>query len=254
VRYFLISNDARREERWERELDDRGFDVTDEYDPDAIVVTLGGDGTILYAARTHPDPTILPVRAGDSVGERTHLETDQVLDALDRLERDGIDRSAVVEHRKLAAYRDGDQLRGGFDALNEISLHHSSPVLAAVFSLRIRDRGECHEFERVIGDGVVVSTAFGSTGYYRAITGGRFFEGVGVALNNVHTPVDAPSYAVLSADGVVGIELLESEHASSAILTRDNDDETYELTVGESIQIRQSEASIGILRPALPGE
>lgn len=247
--YFVISNDKRDRDRWKEALEERGYDVVEEYTPDAIVVTLGGDGTILYAARTCPDPTILPVRTGDSKGHKTQLETDQLLAALEGIETGQRgEEYTVVEHRKLAAYRDGNKLQGDFDALNEIGLHHSSPTLATVFAARIRDRGETFELERAVGDGVVVATPFGSTGYYRSITGGQFTDGIGVAFNNVHTPADAPGHVSVSARGTVEVELLDAAHASSAVLTRDNGTKTHELDVGDPITIRQSDKNVEIIQ------
>lgn len=250
MRYHVISNDENQRVQWEHKLEDRGFNVVPEYESDAIIVTLGGDGTILYAARNYSDPTILPVRTGDSKGYKTTLDTGRLVDILDRLEagQEG-DAYTVTEHRKLAAYQDNTELQGAFRALNEISLHHVSPILAAVFAVRVRDNGDVYEFERVIGDGILVATPFGSTAYYRSITGGTFSEGLGVAFNNVHTPVDTPEYVMLSADGVVEVEMLDSEHASSAVLVRDNDDEMYDVPVGESVEIRQSEESVELIQP-----
>jgi len=250
VRYHVISNDDGRGERWRTTLQDRGFDVVEAYDPDAVVVTIGGDGTILYAAREFSDPTILPVRAGDSKGYKTRLDTDRLVEAVERVETGNRgDTYAVAEHRKIAAHRSGQQLQGGFDALNEIGLHHSSPTLAAVLGMRIRDGTDQHEFERVICDGVVAATPFGSTAYYRAITGGTFSHGLGIAFNNVHTPSDTPAYRVISPDGAVEVERLTSEHASGAVLTRDNAKETYDLSVGERITVRYSEETVEILDP-----
>lgn len=246
--YFLTSNDERVRSRWTDTLEEHGYDVVDEYTSDTLVVTLGGDGTILYAARTYPDPTILPVRAGNSKGYRTQLETDQLLSALEAIETGRDEAYTTVEHRKLAAYDDGTALGGEFDALNEIGLHHSSPTLAAVFAVRVRDRGETVAFEGLVGDGVVVATPFGSTGYYRSITGGQFTHGIGVAFNNVHTPVETPTHVSVSAEATVEIELLGSDHASDAVLTCDNSPTVHDLEVGRPVEIRQSDESIEILR------
>lgn len=222
--------------------------VVDEYDSDAILVTLGGDGTILHAARTFSDPTILPVRTGNSKGYKTTLEAEQLVATLDELDS-GQQGEAVpaTTYQKIAAYRDESQLRGVFDAVNEISVHHSSPTKAAVLSIRIQDSDEYHEFDRVIGDGVLVATPFGPTAYYRSITEGTISQGLGVAVNNVHTPVDTPQYLQLSSDGFVEVEMLESEHASNAILTRDNADEMYELPIREPVTIRHSPETVEIL-------
>lgn len=250
MHYYVISNDDDTREHWETTLRERGFDVVEEYDSDAVIITLGGDGTILYAARTFPDPTILPVRTGKSKGYKTRLESTQLIATLDELEASSQRASdAGTEHRKISAYRDGTQLRGEFDAINEISLHHSSPTLAAVLSVRIRDGDERYRHERVIGDGVLVATPFGSTAYYHSITGGTFSEGLGIAFNNVHTPVETPSHMVVSGDAVVEIETPEAEHAASGVLTRDNAEVVYELGVGEPVEIRRSEETVEILDP-----
>lgn len=245
MRYYPISNEPDRERQWRERLDDHGFDICSEYDPEAVIITIGGDGTILYAARTHQDPTILPVRAGDSEGHRAAFDVDKLLGNLEYLE-DGDGTLDETTYPTLTAFRDGTELKGGFRALNEIGLHHSSPVLAATFGVTIEDRKESREFDRIIGDGMLVATPFGSTGYYRAITGGRFVDGIGVAFNNVHTPRGIPSYTVLSEEATVEIELLKTRRSSGAVLTRD-DDEPYELAAGEQVEVRTADRTVGLL-------
>lgn len=250
MRYHVISNDTDTQAQWVTSLREHGFDVVEEYDPNAIIITLGGDGTILSAARTWTDPTIFPVRTSGSKGYKTSIDSDQLIGTLRALEEGNEgDTYTLTEHQKIAAYRDRTQLQDGFDAVNEVNIHHSSPTLAAVLSLRIRDQGECSEFDRIVGDGLLVATPFGSTAYYRSITSGHFSDGLGVAFNNVHTPVDTPEYLLLSRDAIVEVEMVESEHASMAVVTRDNADDMYELTVGDPVEIRYADESIEILEP-----
>jgi len=249
VRYFVVSNDQDRAAKWRQRLRGRGFDLTAEYDPEDVILTLGGDGTILYAARNYPEPTILPVRAGDSRGNRARLEADELLDALERIEsgETALDRTSF---ETLAAFEGGNRIRANFEALNEISLHHSQPVLAAKFAVRVEDEGQTWEFGPLIGDGALVATPFGSTGYYESITGGTFTTGFGLAFNNVHRPRDTPTYLGLSSEAVVEFELLELTGSSPAILTRDEDREPYEMTVGTPVEIRRSEKTVEIIGPA----
>lgn len=248
MRYFVTSSDDTRRERYVTRLKEQGYEVIDQYCDDAVIITLGGDGSILYAARNYSDPTILPARTSGSEGHKTELDANKLLTAVERLEtgRQGEDYQ-ITRHCKLAAYSGGKELNDDFDALNDISLHHASPVLAAVFATRICDRDMTYEFERIIGDGLVVATPFGATAYYQSITGGTFTDGIGVAFNNVHTPMDIPEYVLLSDEGVVEVEMLRSEHASSAVLTRDNDIEMYELSLGEVIKIRPSDNSVELV-------
>jgi len=248
VRYFVIANDPDRERHWQQQLEERGFEVTEEYDTETTIITIGGDGTILYAARTCPEPTILPVRAGESEGNRSVLESDELLATLEGIERGDVTVETYTYDR-ISAYQDGEQLRGGFTALNEISLHHRSPVLGAVFAVRIHDQDTTEEFEHVIGDGLLVATPFGSTGYYRSITGGTFSHGLGVAFNNVHKPQSVPVYQVCSTDAVIELELLKTTRSSGAVLTRDDDREMYELPARTPIEIRTTDQRVEIVSP-----
>jgi NAD+ kinase len=249
VRYFVVSNDQDRAATWRQRLRDNGFEIVEEYDRDATILTLGGDGTILYAARNYAEPTILPIRAGDSEGNRARFEIDELLDGLDRLESRDVDLDRRT-FDTLAAYEGGTRIRDDFEALNEISLHHSQPVLAAKFAVRVTDQGRTEAFEPLIGDGALVATPFGSTGYYESITDGTFTTGYGLGFNNIHRPRDTPRYVGLSAEAVVEFELLELTGSSPAILTRDEDRDAHELTVGEPVEVRRGEKTVEIIGPA----
>lgn len=250
MRYFVTSNDPKDRDHYATKLEEEGYDVVESYQEDAVIITFGGDGTILYAARNYSNPTILPIRTGSSEGYKTQFEENEWLEAVERVENGQKGEEYEIErHHRLSAYREGDEIQGDFSALNEISLHHYSPILAATFAVRIDDRGTAYEFERLVGDGVLVATPFGSTGYYRSITGGTFSSGLGVAFNNVHTPMDAPRYIHLSPDADVEVEMLDSEHSSSAVLTRDNAEEMQELRIDEPITIRLTDRDVELVRP-----
>lgn len=246
MQYFPIANESDREQRWRDRLTAEGFDVVEEYDPSAIIVTIGGDGTILYAARNYSDPTILPVRAGTSKGNRAAFDVEQLVENLKRLE-DGPGEFVSRSFQTLTAFRDGEELRGGFRALNEISLHHQSPVLAATFATRIDDDELTREFPELIGDGVLVATPFGSTGYFRAITKQTFEDGFGIAFNNIHTPQDTPELIRCSERAVVELELLTTKRSSGAVLTRDDESGPYSLGAGEIITVRAGDRTVDLL-------
>ncbi|MFW5973903.1 MAG: hypothetical protein ACOCPZ_00800 [Natrialbaceae archaeon] len=195
-----------------------------------------------------PRPDDPPGSGGDSEGNRAAFDADRLVEELERLES-GEGSLETTTFPTLTAYKDGEELDGSFRALNEVSVHHSSPVLAATFDVRTHDNGRTREFRKVIGDGMLVATPFGSTGYYRAITGGTFTEGFGVAFNNVHKPRDVPLYAVLSEEAVVEVELRKTRRSSGAVLTRD-DDEPYELAAGESVEIRAADRTVDLVTVA----
>lgn len=235
--------------RYARRLREAGVAVVDEYHPDAIVVSVGGDGAILYNARTYEDPTILPVATPGSEANKIQVAADGAVDRITTLEAGEEGENYYLEtHHRIAAYHDGDPLAGGFEAMNDIHLHHATPVRAAKFAVRLYDDGQVYGADHAVGDGLLVATPFGSTAYYRSITGGTFDSGVGVAFNNRHKPADAPDYLVLSGDGSVELELRTTHHGANAALYRDDDPDPYHPSPGETVTIRRAESTVEIVR------
>lgn len=279
MRYFVSAADDSVAAEYEARLDSQGYRVADEYDDDCVVLSVGGDGSILYNARQFDEPTILPVAGPGSEANTIDVAGAALFDRLAALEDGRVGTDYRLEsHRKLAATQDDAPVRGGFTALNDVHLHHADPVRAAKFAVRVLDRpddrtgpddagvatdGEnetghnegadspesvVYEAEKVIGDGLLVATPFGSSGYYRSITGGVFEIGVGVAFNNVHKPTTAPRSITLSPAGRVEFSLLTTTRSASAVLARDDDTAVYELGPSEPISISLSEQVVEIVR------
>jgi NAD kinase len=273
MEYFVIAADDSVAAEYERLLDDGGYAVRDEYAADCVVLSVGGDGSILYNARRYDEPTILPVAGAGSEANTVDVDEDRVSERLATLE-DGDEGTdyRLEPHRKLRASSDGAPIREGFPAINDVHVHHASPVRAAKFAVRVLDRANAndggtghddgrtdddgghdeeravYEAEKVIGDGVLVATPFGASGYYRSITNGVFDAGLGVAFNNVHKPADAPRSISLSPAGRVETELLTTTRSASAVLARDDDTAVYELTPGERVSISLSDRVARIVR------
>lgn len=250
MRYFVSAADDERAEALTEQLRREGLDAVGEYEDDAVVVSVGGDGAVLYNARRYGDPTLLPVRVADSEGNRIQVDADEAIDRIAALEagREGEDYR-VERHHKLAVTAGGDPLREGFRAMNDVQLHHASPVRAAKFAVTVTDDGEVvYRSDSVIGDGLLVATPFGSTAYYRSITGGTFESGLGVAFNNVHRPVDAPESLVVSPDARVRLSVNETTQGKNALLVRDDDPDAYRLSAGRTVEIRRSATAVEVIR------
>lgn len=67
-------------------------------------------------------------------------------------------------------------------AVNDIVIRNKLPIYAIRFDVDIDGKKE-----HLIGDGIVASTVFGSTGYHYSITKTRFDKGIGLAYNNLTT-------------------------------------------------------------------
>ena len=77
----------------------------------------------------------------------------------------------------------------------------------------------------------MIATPFGSTAYYKSITGKSFRSGVGVAFNN---PVEPVKPRVLEEDSVLTFELLRGH----AYMSRDDDHKMTRLRKGNIVEIK----------------
>lgn len=188
-----------------------------------FMVSLGGDGTFLRAERRFPGLPKLCVR--DSlVCFKCH---DEPIDEM--LEMISSGHYRIHEVIKLRASTGVIE----FQATNDIALRNADPRRAIRFRLAVNgeDVGKT-----LIGDGIVAATPFGSTGYYRSVTGSRFEEGLGIAFNNLTEPRLALH---LDTDSEVHVEIVRgnahptTDNASLLGLFEQGD----AITIGTSDQV-----------------
>lgn len=122
-------------------------------------VTMGGDGTILLTLE-HTDNPVLAVNAG-GVGFLTEVEPKYAKSAIDRILRGDF---RVEERTKLSCWLDKERLP---DAANEVTVQTSK--IAKLIEFRVEIDGEVSDTLR--GDGVIIATATGSTGYSMSVGG-----------------------------------------------------------------------------------
>jgi NAD+ kinase len=135
-----------------------------------LLVTLGGDGTLLSAAplAAERDIPVLGVNLG-RLGFLTEVEVDDLCDALRRfLEGDyRIEERTLVE---VTILRDGRRVRRAL-GLNEVVIQRS----AEAGLVRLRMLVDSQEIGEIDADGVILATATGSTAYALA-AGGPILE------------------------------------------------------------------------------
>ena len=123
--------------------------------------------------------------------------------------------------------------------LNDIVIHNENPRHGIRYTTQIDDvplRGE------IIGDGVVLATPLGSTGYYRSITGSSFELGIGVAFNNSTT--EQSDHMVLGEDRTVRIQITRCPATCYA----DNQEKSVTLLEGEFVEVQKSKQIGRIIR------
>jgi NAD+ kinase len=132
-----------------------------------MVIVLGGDGTILHAARlcAFLDIPIVGVNFG-RVGFLTELEPDELETQLPYyLERD---QSVWIDQRAmLHAVLDQDGTQEEFLALNDVVIARGTWPRVVQIQITIDD----NPYSTTYSDGIIISTATGSTAYNMAVGG-----------------------------------------------------------------------------------
>jgi len=207
-----------------------------------LVIVLGGDGTLLSAARAinGRDVLLFAVNLG-SLGFLTTITVDQLYPELERMRR-GEHRIGVRGMLHCEVIRDGDTV-SSYTALNDVVL--TKMALARVIDIEVYwDR---HFVCKYRADGLIVSTPTGSTAYSLAAGGPIIFPQVAALTITPICPHMLTNRPVILPDS--------GEITMSA---RSEDEEIY-LTVdgqvgqplkrGDRVVCRRSEHTLQLVRP-----
>ncbi|MDG6900810.1 MAG: NAD(+)/NADH kinase [Nitrososphaerota archaeon] len=125
-------------------------------------IVLGGDGRFSRYGRTETIPLLfVGVRSKDATGSRAFLAEatfDELPQALERIRKGDY---SVKEHPRLLVLKNGRSLG---EVFTDAYLQRGSESACLRYNVRISGGADIEE--AAIGDGVIVSTKAGSTGYY----------------------------------------------------------------------------------------
>jgi NAD+ kinase len=194
-----------------------------------FVLVLGGDGTLLAAARALAEARIplLGVNLG-TLGFLTEVSLSELYPTLEAL----VQNCCAVEIRSMLhchLMRQGERV-AHFDALNDAVIHKSAMARILEFEIQIDDRFVAS----YRADGIIVATPTGSTAYSLAAGGPVVSPEVSALVITpisphmlTHRPVvvkdsrtvkilviGTPEEAFLTVDGQVGIRVFEGDHIS----------------------------------------
>ncbi|NMA43344.1 MAG: hypothetical protein GX946_08165 [Oligosphaeraceae bacterium] len=185
-----------------------------------LVITHGGDGSLLGAERLYPGVPKCPMR---DRRQNPKCALHSEINTLEKLFRGELQKSYPS---KVAAYLDSGTPR--LLGLNDLVL--SRGLLSSAIRYRIWVDGQLF-CPQVVSDSLVLSSPFGSTGYFQSITHGNFRVGLGLAFNNA---MDGLDFCVLPEDAVVKVQLLRGP----AHLLADNNPQVCELVENDCFSAR----------------
>ena len=191
-----------------------------------IIISYGGDGTILLSERFYPEIPKLFLRHSRNCSKCLQHDFSNILNSLEK------GNYKIKKELKLEALH--IRTKKKLIALNEINIHHKLP-LATRFQVKINNK---IIEKNIIGDGVIFSTPFGSTSYYQSITGKNFEKGIGMAFINPMRHLEISSKAknrILKNNDIAKVKILRDP----GYLTADNNEDIIRLRNNDIIEIKK---------------
>lgn len=200
----------------------------------AVILAMGGDGTLLKSARIVASKgiPILGINLG-GLGFLTEVSLDNLYPVLDKL----VNRDYVIEKRMvLEALVENKKLFG----LNDIVVQQSGS--GRMLSVTIHVDGEY--LSSFAADGVIISTPTGSTAYSLAAYGPILYPTLEAIIINFICPHALGARPmVISKDSEIEMELKSSE----AILVADGQ-EKIGVKLGDKISIKKAPYTINLIK------
>ena len=215
-----------------------------------LLISIGGDGTVLRTAHLAMENKIpiLGVNMG-KLGFMNELSAEEARQTVPRLQSGWLEERAVLQAEirlSKARQQNGSSALGPLYALNDVVVARGS----AARVIRIQARIDGDLFTTYKGDGVIVATATGSTGYSMA-AGGPILnpQSREFILNPVTSHLTIGNALVLPPTSTVELTV-SSDH--EAILSEDGQVER-ELRDGDRVSVTISPKTVRFLRFQSPG-
>ena len=233
--------------RWqEQRFPEKGGNSPEKIPEDAdCMIVLGGDGTVLQAAREtkwHRIP-IIGVNLG-TLGYMTEIETDGLEEALDRLIAGDYQQESRMMLKGKAFLSEGRSEEGW--ALNDIVISRSGSLQIIKFSIYVNGQF-LHDYD---ADGVIVTTPTGSTGYNLSAGGPLVEPGARLIMITPICPHTLNQRSiVLSPEDVIEVAIPRGREGGTQTVEANFDgSHVITLKTGDKVQIVKSENTIEFLQ------
>lgn len=220
-------------------------------DPEVIpdetecIIVLGGDGTLLQAARdvVHKEIPLLGINLGN-LGYLAEVDIQSIYPALDQL----MSGDYEVEERMMlkgSVYR-GQELIGEGIALNDIVIGRDGHLRVVRFKNYVNDE----YLNSYNADGIIVATPTGSTGYSLSAGGPIVSPNAAMMIMTPIAPHTLNTRSIIFPAGdVICVEIGKGRHVDCEKGIASFDGDTFiPMITGDCIEIRQAKVKTKILK------
>ncbi|MDZ4857723.1 MAG: hypothetical protein SGI88_01975 [Candidatus Hydrogenedentes bacterium] len=193
-----------------------------------VVVCYGGDGTLLSAELKWPGVPKVPIRNSRRGNRCIPHPAGEVID---RLVGEKLARTEFLKITCSVFEEANGAPTHVVSAMNEFNVHMGNINLAVRFKIWL-DNEPYDNGAEIIGDGLVVSTPFGSTAYFSQITRGIFHTGLGLAFKNI---TELTSHVIVPESTILRALITRGP----AVLAYDNSPDYITLKKGDRLEIRK---------------
>lgn len=208
-----------------------------------LVITLGGDGTILNAARSLANKNVPMV--GINIGRLGFL-ADVSSDEIDTVLDDILSGQHIKEERFLleAKVKRNNKVIFSGDALNDVVIHVRDVARMIEFETSINSQFVNHQR----ADGLIIATPTGSTAYALS-SGGPILQSDLDAITLVpicpHTLSSRP--LVVDADSEIDILISETKQAFAHVTC--DGQTSFDVDIGDHVIIKRKQHRVTLLHP-----
>lgn len=209
------------------------------------IIVLGGDGTLLQAARdvVHREIPLLGINLGH-LGFLAEVDKNTLYPALDQLMQGDYE----VEERMMLygrVYR-GDELIGQDMALNDIVICREGPLRVVKFKNYVNNE----YLNSYNADGIIISTPTGSTGYSLSCGGPIVSPDAAMTIMTPIAPHTLNTRSIIfPAEDIITVELGEGRRQSKENgLASFDGDTVIPMITGDRIVIQKAKVSTKILK------
>ena len=210
------------------------------------ILVLGGDGTLLQAARdvVHREIPMLGINLG-TLGFLAEIDKTSIYTALDKLFEDDYE----IEERMMltgTVWR-GDKITGQDVALNDIVISRVGPPLRVIVFNNYVNDGYLNSYN---ADGIIIATPTGSTGYSLSCGGPIISPNAAMTVMTPIAPHTLNTRSIIfPEDDVITVELGEGRRQiqENGLASFDGDVEVP-MSTGDRIVIKKASVSVKILK------